>query len=352
MKCLAHTHKGTSIYFRRQRLLLPGGGSIYMPATSRLKSWLGRWRCFERLFRLEPRCAAFLGKDMLLVAYQRKIWIVNIAQAEIIKTIPVRQGFSDVLSFCQQDDGDVYYGDYGMNPREESIHIYKVGEDLTPSIVYTFPIHHIRHIHSLVYDKWRKNFFIFTGDMGGKMGIYAANRDFSVVKPFLVGSQQYRAVVGYVTEQHLYYATDAVMEDNYLYRVALGENPQGGVAGGKVERIAELNGSVIYGCHLADGFLMSTTVEPYPSKKSRLLSLLDNRRGLGIKSADVLVYHVSGDGKLNLSARYKKDGWPMRLMQYGCVQFPALEDENVKSIMVTPVAVKKHDGKPQPLQWV
>lgn len=351
MKCLAYTHKGISIYFKKQRLWLPDGGCIPMPAVSRLKGWLGRWRCLERLFRLEPRCAAFLGKDKLLVAYQRKLWIVNIEQAEIIKSLPVRQGFSDVLSFCQQKDGNVYYGDYGMNPREEPVHIYKIGADLTPSIVYTFPVHHIRHIHSLVYDEWRKNFFIFTGDAGENMGIYVANRDFSVVKPFLVGSQQYRAVVGYVTEQYLYYATDAVMEDNYLYRIALGEKPQNGVTGDKVERITELNGSVIYGCHLSDGFLMSTTVEPYPSKKSRLLSLLDNRRGRGIKSADVMVYHVSGDGKLTLLARYRKDGWPMRLLQYGCVQFPTLEDENVKSITINPVAVKKYDGEPQRIRW-
>lgn len=200
MKCLAYTRKGTSIYFERQRLCLPDGDSIRMPVASRIKSWLGRWRCFERLFRLEPRCAAFLSPDKLLVAYQRKLWIVDIDNAEIVKTISVRQGFSDILSFCQMAHGEVYYGDYGMNSGEEPIH-------------------------------------------------------------------------------------------------------------------------------------------------------MDNRKGLGIKSADVFVYYVSDEGKLHLLERYKKDGWPMRLLQYGCVQFPALEDESVKEVPVNPVAVKKCDGKPQTLIW-
>lgn len=351
MKCLAYTRKGTSIYFERQRLCLPDGDSIRMPVASRIKSWLGRWRCFERLFRLEPRCAAFLSPDKLLVAYQRKLWIVDIDNAEIVKTISVRQGFSDILSFCQMAHGEVYYGDYGMNPGEEPIHIYKIGVDLVPTIVYTFPAHQIRHIHSLIYDKWRNLFFIFTGDMGEHVGIYVANRDFSNVKPFLVGSQQFRAVVGHVTERYLYYATDAVMEDNYLYRVVLDGNPLEKEDNSNVECLEGLNGSVIYGCQLSDGFLMSTTVEPYPSKKSRVMSLLDNRKGLGIKSADVLVYKVSDEGKLHLLERYKKDGWPMRLLQYGCVQFPALEDESVKEVPVNPVAVKECDGKPQTLIW-
>ena len=51
------------------------------------------------------------------------------------------------------------------------------------------------------------------------MGIYIANSDFSKVTPYLVGQQSYRAVIGKVLENGLLYATDAVMEDNYLYYV-------------------------------------------------------------------------------------------------------------------------------------
>lgn len=344
MKCLAYTQAGMPINFQHQKLLLPGGKIIDMKATSKMRGWLGRWRWLERLFRLEPRCAAFLGHDKLLVAYQRMLWVVDMDKAKILKKIAVREGFSDVLTFCQLEDGSVYYGDYGMNPQELPIHIYKIGEDLEPTLVYTFPAGSIRHIHNLVYDSWRKRFFVFTGDEGKQMGIYVANRDFTQVEAFLTGSQQYRAVIGHVTEQYLYYATDAVMEDNFLYRVTLGDKP-------KVERLGALNGSVIYGCDCEDGFMMSTTVEPYPSKKSRLLSLLDNRRGRGIKSAEVMVYHVSDDGKINLLECYQKDVWPMRLFQYGCVQFPAIErNAGITQLMVTPVAVRKVDGKPQSIR--
>lgn len=347
MKCLAYTREGNPIYFKNQKLLLPGGKSIDMKVPSRVRGLLGRWRCFERLFRLEPRCAAFLTDDKLLVAYQRKLWVVDLAKAKVISKLNVREGFSDVLSFCQMPDGCVYYGDYGMNPQNRPIHIYQIDESLEPTIVYTFPAGSIRHVHSLVYDQWRKRFFVFTGDEGEQIGIYVANRDFTQVEPFLIGSQQYRAVVGYVTKRYLFYATDAVMEDNFLYRVSLEDHQENPGEKNKVERLRELNGSVIYGCQLKDGFLLSTTVEPYPSKKSRLLSLIDNRRGLGIKSAEVMLYHVSGEGKVRLLQSYQKDKWPMRLFQYGCVQFPAIVSFGVHQLMVNPVAVKRQDGKPQ-----
>lgn len=339
MKCLGMLNHGKSIFFCKQQVVLPTGEKISMYSSSKMKRFLGGIRLFERLFRLEPRCAAFIGKKYLLLAYQRHLWIIDIDKGIIMKTMAVRSGFSDVLSFCQMNDA-VYFGDYGNNPNNEPIHVYRLGSDLELRVAYTFPAGSIRHIHGLVYDKWRKRFFIFTGDDGKQVGIYTTSSDFTSVEPFLIGSQQYRTVIGYVTEKYLYYSTDAVMEENSLYRVSLnGEK--------SIQKICTLTGSVVFGCNLEHGFLISTTVEPYPIKKSALLSILDNRRGKGIKSADVMLWQVDEEGKMNLIKSYRKDLWPMRLFQYGCVQFPALMEKNIDSILVNPVAVEKYDGKPQ-----
>lgn len=342
MKCLAMINSEKSIFFGNQSLLLPDGRKIPMPSESTIKRRLGKIRLMERLFRLEPRCTAFLGTQHLVMAYQRKIWIVDIHQAEIQKVFSIRNGFSDVLSFCQMEDA-VYFGDYGNNLSGESIHIYQLDIHQNLNIVYTFPARSIKHIHGLIYDRWRNRFFIFTGDQGTQAGIYTASADFSCVEPFLTGSQQYRTVVGHVTEKYLYYTTDAVMEPNFLYRVELkGEK--------KPQKLASLNGSVIFGLNLEDGFLLSTTVEPYPIKKSALLSLLDNRRGKGILSSETMVGYVDETSEITWLKAYHKDRWLMRLFQYGSVQFPALLNHQVgKYIYVNPMAVAKYDGKPQKL---
>lgn len=336
MKCLAITGDGLPIYFFKQSLSLFGRMSIDMAPASKLKRCLARYRLFQRLFRLFPRSAAFIGENILVVSYQRQLWMVSIGQGKLLKKIPVRKGFSDVLAFCQMED-EVYYGDYGMNEMQEAIHIYRLDETLAPQIVYTFPAGCVRHVHNIIYDQWRQRFFIFTGDEGDKVGIYTANLDFSNVESFLIGSQQYRAVVGHVTETSLLYATDAVMEENFLYKVNLSGIP-------KPEKVSSLNGSVIYGCELENGFVFSTTVEPYPSKKSKLLTMLDNRRGKGIKNKNVEVYYVTDTCKMSLERRFQKDILPMRLFQYGCVQFPVLKKRNVNQLVMNPISVKKADG--------
>ena len=58
----------------------------------------------------------------------------------------------------------VYYGDYGQNVNGEEIHIYKLDESLHSEICYTFPAGSVKHIHNILYDKYRERFFIFTGD--------------------------------------------------------------------------------------------------------------------------------------------------------------------------------------------
>ena len=134
------------------------------------------------------------------------------------------------------------------------------------------------------------------------------------------------------------FRSDAVMESNYLYFLPLENNL-------KLEVIVPLEGSVIYGCNLKNELIFSTTVEPRPSRKNYCLNLFDNRKGKGIKSNNVILYKI--DDKLNLSQilSFKKDILPMRLFQYGCIQFPALASRNINKLLINPVAVKNCDGR-------
>jgi hypothetical protein len=97
---------------------------------------------------------------------------------------------------------------------------------------------------------------------------------------------------------------------------------------------------------LKEGLVFSTTVEPRPSVSSKIISLIDNRRGKGIKSNLIDVFYVSDDLACQKLKSYKKDFLPMRLFQYGCVTFPVLFDEHmeISSLPVNPVSVDDYDG--------
>ncbi len=129
------------------------------------------------------------------------------------------------------------------------------------------------------------------------------------------------------------------MADNYLYYYDYCRN--------KIEQIAELNGSVIYGTLVNGGLAFSTTVESYPSSSSVLFTLLDNRIGPGIKSRDVHVYYIFDNKKIKKLMSFRKDIFPMRLFQYGCVIFPEYEDNKCHRVEISmqAVGVKKKDGK-------
>lgn len=341
MKILAILPNFNQIYFDWMYLYLPNGKKIKISFSSFVKKQLGRFRIFVRLLRLEPRCLTFLSEDIFVISFLKKLWFISLCEGKIRQCESVRKGFSDVLMFCSMREygyNIVYYGDYGQNVHEEEIHIYKLDENLHSEICYTFPARSIKHIHNILYDKFHERFFIFTGDFGDHVGIYIADSKFCKVTPYLLGQQSYRAVIGKVLEKGLLYATDAVMEDNYLFYISFLDN--------KPRKVLSLNGSVIYGLILNKGLLFSTTVEPRPSVTSRVISLIDNRNGNGIKSNNVEVFFVSDELVCRKLKTYRKDLLPMRLFQYGSVSFPCLFDEQIdlQSIPINPVSVKYFDG--------
>ena len=258
---------------------------------------------------------------------------------KVIKAAQIGGGYSNPLNFCSLKRfgrNKVLWGDYGMNPNLEPINVYRYTVEKGIETIYTFPAGSIKHVHNILYDKYRNRFFIFTGDFGEAVGIYVADSDFKTVKPFLTGSETYRAVIGKVLENGLLWATDSVMHDNYAYYYPFD---------GELQKLGALNGSVIYGTEAGGGLVISTTVEPYPSKKSKLLSILDNRKAPGVKSRDVDVLFIDKDLQIHKLAQYKKDFWPMRLCQYGYVSFPQTEDDSIDEIIGNPMAVKGYDGK-------
>lgn len=327
-------------YSYRNGWLLENGHRHCRIIDGNAKLLLCKVRILSRLLRLEPRCASMIDDNLMLIAFQHQVIVLSIMEKRIINRLPARPGFSHPLNFCslkRYGKKMVFWGDYGDNFALEPVNIYCMRDGHDPEVVYTFRKGMVMHVHNIIYDKWRDRLFIFTGDFGEDVGIYVASVDFKEIKPYAVGTEKYRAVQGLVTGQGLYWATDAVMSDNYVYFIDFETF--------EIRSVAAVNGSVIYGMEVNNGMLISTTVEPYPSSSSVLRTWLDTRLGPGIKSKEVIVNFVSADGVVTERARFEKDTWIMRLFQYGQVIFPHYENKDQRSVIINPMAVKKYDGK-------
>lgn len=295
------------------------------------KTWKDRLRITVRLFRREPK-AAILVDHMLFIAQHRKINLIDLDTklGSVIATS--NEGFTDPLGFCCAQDADhiVLWGEYGSNEQRESVRIYGVTQDRMVEVIHTFPAGEIRHIHSII-PAHDGGYYIFTGDNEPHAGIYHADKLFHSVQPVAYSSQQYRAVVGFDTDEGLLYATDAVNEPNFVY--CLKKN-------GELVKVCQLNGSCIYGTRCGTGFLFSTTVEPDERNRGPL-SWISYKRGEGVLSSEVHLVHVDENMNSQIIARLKKDWLPMKLFQYESIQFASGSQQKV---WMYPVAVSNNDA--------
>lgn len=336
---ILYDNKKRDIFSYRNGIIFKNDEDVCCILKSSFKRMLCHFRLLNRLLRLEPRCATFLDDDRMILAFQHQVILVDISEKRVLEYIPMRPSFSNPLCFCSMKkygQEEVYWGDYGENLDGKEINIYKFSKEGLKTC-YTFPEKSIKHVHNIIYDKWRDRFIVLTGDFGDKVGIYTATRDFKSVEPFLLGNERYRAVQAVVTKKGIIWATDAVMTDNHLYYYSFKTK--------EVKELASLNGSVIYGLAVNGGLLFSTTVEPYPTGGSLLKALFNNRLAPGIKSRNVDVGFCSEKKELTILKSFRKDWLPISLFQYGQIMFPGYDIEELEEVIVNPMSVKKYDGK-------
>lgn len=325
--------------FIKETLYLYRKGNIYALIDNRIVKIMEIYpttikelfRITSRLFRSEPKYAVPVGKSAMIIAGHRKLLLVDVNKKKVIELASSRDGFSDPLNICTGNESWIaIWGDYGSNLFLDEINIYGLNLDSKVEIIYTFKKGQVRHIHNII----KKNdggFYIFAGDQESGAGIYESDSRFKNVIPLKIGEQKYRAVIGFETVEGLLYATDAVNEKNYIYILRRGREPV---------KVCELNASCIYGVEFNGNYYFSTTVEPDENNKG-IMSWISKKRGQGILSDEVYLVVVNKQMQFKTVMKLKKDVFPMKLFQYGSIQFPK---GNLEELWCYPVAVKKSDG--------
>lgn len=189
-------------------------------------------------------------------------------------------------------EGEMVYGEYRSNSERKPVAVYAFNGYEQKQL---FQINDVRHVHAV---RVRDNKIYFsTGDYDKEAGVWCW--DGEEIRCLLQGGQQRRAVDFLLTDDGLYYGTDTPLEQNYIYKASYD---------GELTQLQEVGGSVFYMSEQAGRYWLATVVEPSEVNVSPFVELWVTA------SNDKSRWHLIGT--------FKKDKWPMKLFQYGQIQFP------------------------------
>lgn len=280
---------------------------------------ISRVNLLNRLLRLGIRTSIRLSSNILLICIKNKIYEYDLTNNILLNGYYIagtgRPLYFTEIKQIEEFEDAVVFGEYCANQGKLSVSILKRKYKNNWDKIYTFKDGLINHIHNIIPDPYGKCLWILTGDTGNSMGIWRARKNFEIVEPVLVGRQEYRACMAWPTKDGLIYATDSPYEKNYL-KLLVYNNSQY-----LINNIAELNGSVIYGCELNSNIVFSTTVEPNGIYRNKLEAILSVKKGDAIMNDYTYTYMYDGKS-IRKIYRNKKDIYPFVPFQFGTIRFP------------------------------
>ena len=296
---------------------------IFIP-ISFLKKILCKFRLVRRLLRLDKMNVTVVNKDpiTLFIIYQGLIF--NFTKGgELIPIYKLKHGRNVLHNSIAIVPGDsIVFGEYFGNNSGLPVNIYKI-DFLTMKCrcVYTFPAQSIRHVHSCRYDKFEKKIWVFTGDYDGQCKVLVSDVDFKDVSVLGDGTQNWRAVSAFFTEENVYWIMDSPLETSHLIKLNRKRK--------KIDVGCSFPGPVYYSITLSDGrYLVATTYEPGP--------------GVVDKSAHIF---ISNDlEKWDKVCSFKHDGMPTSIFKYAIIGF-AEGEQSMNRFFMFFEAIEGLDGK-------
>ena len=204
-------------------------------------------------------------------------------------------------SFAEDAAGNIYFGEYFMNPERVPVKIWRVSPDLTKwEAACELP--GVRHVHGVYADPYAPGtFWAAVGDFKGECYLVRSEDGFRSLQLYGDGGQIWRAVNLFFTERSVNWLTDSNLELNHACRMQR--------ASGELEIGQEIDCSTWYGCTTLEGLHVAfTTVEQGPGILSNFASVLVSR--------DAFHWEVI--------AQFKKDFWrPVKVFKYGVITCPS-----------------------------
>lgn len=261
-----------------------------------------------------------LGVHHLAFSDEKAVAIVNKASFLIENDRVVSLGSlsgSRPLTLCTVKDA-VYFGEYRSNRERSTVRIWSLNF-ATRQWEPAWHFDGIRHVHGVFHDPFMNHIWVTTGDEDEESAIWRTEDNFESLQRVVGGSQQFRAIQLLFTDDYVFFGSDAPDEKNHIYRMRRN--------GYQVEGLAQVGGSIFYGCKVGGCLFFSTAVEP--SKVN--------------KSLDAEVWGSRDGEHWGLVDRFQKDFLPMKYFQYGQVVFPIINHpEDTEIVYWSPFATNHH----------
>ena len=269
----------------------------------------------NRLMRKGIYCLKILKNGRFLFVIKGGIYNFDHINGYMDKSFSISRG-SRPLFLCENQDGDIFFGEYYNNPKRDEVNIYVLRSSSGSwEVAYKFKKNNIRHVHGVFYDIYDNKLWVTTGDRDNESALWFTDNQFKTLEKAISGSQQSRALQLLFTKDYVYFGTDTPFEINHIYRLEK--------SSGKVEKLISVDSSVYWGCKVGEYLFFSTAVEPSKVNKSRYACIWG-----------------SSDGKTwKCVAKFKKDTWPMKYFQIGQIFFPQGENKT-DYLFFTPFATE------------
>jgi len=295
-------------------------------------------RIAARILRLGADAAALIDEDHLLVARRGTLYRISLKTGAYTVDLAIPGG-SRLLYLSEIRDGAngdkaVCFGEYSTRFDGGPVNVWRRGTGLSDRWAVTgrFAAGEIDHVHNIC-QATDGSIYVLTGDFRDAAAIWKTDFGLSSFTPLARGSQDVRACwLWQAPDGALLFATDSQLETNHLRRI----DERG------ISDVAEIIGSSIYHHANASRLIFSSTVEPGAPTGHRLRDIFDRRPGPGITANAAAIYLFEGS-RLTEIHREAKDGWPMRLAQFGTFRFPG-GTMPPDRFYAYGVGVKRHDG--------
>jgi len=286
-------------------------------SPARLRKLSSKCRLSQRLCRDGFHCLAVLPSGTLVAAVPHFITVLRPMETDFRAVYKAPRG-TRPLHIAVTPAGTAYWGEYFDNPARAEVRIYGSDDDgQTWHVAHTFSAGEVRHVHNIVYDRWRTCLWVLTGDEGKECRIIRASLDLRQLDTVAQGTQQFRSVAFVPTPEAVYFASDTPYEPNHIYRLA---------DDGEIHRLAPISASAISGCEVYNAVFFSTMAEPTK---------------VNCRDCVQLYGSLDGDSWTSL-AHWNKDGWPLRWLQYGAVRLAA-GNNSTPLLAASSVAVNPDD---------
>ena len=330
---IKNNFKNATVHFCNQDKIIKSKGRFITinNHTNKFKTKIKLPFCFPRDFyfniKLLKRLLRSDAKEViydevsgkLVIIRNSSVYLIHESTFVLLGTI---EGDAPLFNSHCIHNGIIYFGQYDQNKNRKSSKIYKINEKNIISIAHTFLPGQIRHVHSINNDPYIKNrLWVTTGDNDGECLLLYTDDNFKSISNIGDKSQDFRIVNLGFSKDYLFYGTDNLIKENYIYRQNRSD--------GKRMKVLSIKQTAWFLKQDKKGnVILGTTVENGKGCQANYSSIYFSR-DFGTKWLELL--------------RIPKDIYPMPLFKWGSVSF-SNGAENLDDLFINVEGLKYLSG--------